>query len=192
MGRLYDRVEAGRAGLSNTSRQHHDRITPSHHRAIVAGYGVVGRMVALELERSGLTVTIIELNLNTIEKQLGLDKKVVYGDVLDPDTLRKAGIDHADVFVLAVPDEEDAVNACRVARELNPDIFIAARTNFVSKGMLCTQAGADCVIVEEIVTAQAMQRAIIEKLNGDGQSGEVVAHGEDVVPEIRGSVEDSE
>jgi len=59
------------------------------------------------------------------------------------------------------------VEACRVARELNPDIFIAARTNFVSKGMLCTQAGADCVIIEEIVTAKAMQRAITERLNGD-------------------------
>ncbi len=135
-------------------------------------------MVALELERSGLTVTIIELNLNTIEKQLGLDKKVVYGDVLDPNTLRKAGIDKADVLVLAVPGEEDAVNACRVARELNPDIFIAARTNFVSKGMLCTQAGADCVIVEEIVTAQAMQQAITQKLNGKNTQDDALADDE--------------
>jgi Trk K+ transport system NAD-binding subunit len=160
--------------MSNTSRQHHDRINPSHHRAIVAGFGVVGRMVALELERSGMAVTIIELNLDTIEKQLGLDKKVVYGDVLDPDTLTRAGIDKADVLVLAVPDEQDAVNACRVARELNPDIFIAARTNFVSKGMLATQAGADCVIVEEIVTAKAMQDAVIEALNGRDQRTEVI------------------
>ncbi len=159
--------------MSNTSRQHHDRINPSHQLAIVAGYGVVGRMVALELERSGLAVTIIELNLDTIEKQLGLDKKVVYGDVLDPNTLRQAGIEKADVFVLAVPNEEDAVKACGVARELNPDIFIAARTNFVSKGMLCTQAGADCVIVEEIVTAQAMQQAIIERLNGKNGQAEL-------------------
>ncbi len=159
--------------MSNTSRQHHDRINPSHHRAIVAGFGVVGRMVALELERSGLEVTIIELNLKTIEKQLGLDKKVVYGDVLDPETLRKAGIDQADVFVLAVPNEDDAIKACAVVRELNPDIFIAARTNFVSRGMLCTQAGADCVIVEEVVTAQAMQQAIISKFNGKKHADEL-------------------
>lgn len=155
--------------MSNTTRQHHERIGTDHHRAIVAGYGVVGRMVALELERRGMEVTIIEMNLDTIEKQLGLDKKVVYGNVLDPQTLKNAGIDTADVLVLAVPNEEDAVKACRVVRELNPDIFIAARTNFVSKGMLCTQAGADCVIVEEIVTAQAMQKAITEKLNGNGK-----------------------
>ncbi len=139
---------------------------PKQRRAIVAGFGVVGRMVALELEREGLDVTIVELNLSTIEKQLHLDKKVVYGDVTDSDTLTRAGIDHAEVLVLAVPNEEQSVSACGVARKLNPDIFIAARTNFVSRGMLCTQAGADCVIIEEVVTAQAMQKAITERLNG--------------------------
>jgi CPA2 family monovalent cation:H+ antiporter-2 len=113
---------------------------------------------------------VIELNLKTIEKQLDLDKKVVYGNVLDPDTLTRAGIDKADVLVLAVPNEADAVEACRVARQLNPEIFIAARTNFVSQGMLCTQAGADCVIVEEIVTAQAMQKAITERLTSGNRS----------------------
>jgi len=151
--------------MSNTSRQHHERIYPNHRRAIVAGYGVVGRMVTLELERHGMSVTVIDLNLNTIEKQLGLNKKVVYGPVQDPDTLKRAGIDQADVLALTIPVEADAVEACRVARGLNPDIFIAARANFVSQGMLCSQAGADCVIVEEIVTAQAMRQAITEKLN---------------------------
>lgn len=151
--------------MNNTSKQHHDRAEPATHRAIVAGYGVVGRMVALELEREGLLVTIIELNLQTIERQLDLDKNVIYGNVTDPETLTHAGIQKTDVLVLAVPDEKDAVEACRVARELNPDIFIAARTNYVSQGMLCTQAGADHVVVEEIVTAQAMQKAVIEAIN---------------------------
>jgi len=134
--------------------------------AIVAGYGVVGRMVALELERMGLMVTIIELNLGTIEKQLGLNKNIVYGDATDPDTLKRAGINKAEVLVLAVPDEEHAVRACRTARQLNPGVFIAARTNYVSRGMLCTQAGADCVVIEEVVTAQAMQKAIADGLTG--------------------------
>lgn len=151
--------------MSNTSRQHHERIDPANHRAIVVGYGVVGRMVALELERKGLQVTLVELNLNTIERQLDLDKKVIYGNVLDPDTLTRAGIQTADVLVLAVPDEKDAVQACRIARDLNPNVFISARTNFVSQGMLCTQAGADNVVVEEIVTAQAMQKAVTEAIN---------------------------
>lgn len=132
--------------------------------AIVAGFGIVGRMVAQQLDEAGLRVTLIELNQTTIERQKSQARQVVYGDVRDPQTLRQAGIDHAEALILTIPDEEQAVEACRVARELNPRIFIAARTNFFSRGMIASQVGADAVVVEEVITAQAMQQAVVEKL----------------------------
>ncbi len=143
-----------------------------HGRAIVAGFGPVGRLVADKLEEAGLDVTIIELNLATIERQLNLDKTVVYGDARDPQVLHRARIEEADVLVIAIPDEEAALEACRVARRLHPELFIAARTNFLSKGMLCSQAGADAVVVEEVVTAEAMQRAVLRRLSGGKGPGD--------------------
>ena len=139
--------------------------------AIVAGYGPVGRMVAHQLERAGFEIAIVELNLGTIETQLGLDKRVVYGDVRDRETLKKAGIERADALILAVPDEDVALGACRVAREFRPELFIAARTNFLSKGMLCQEAGADYVVVEEVVTAMAMRDAVMRRLVDDEKRG---------------------
>ena len=133
-------------------------------RIIVAGYGPVGRVVTERLERDGLAVTIIELNLDTIARQLALDKRVVYGDVSNPDVLTRAGIHEASALVLAVPDEDCAVRACGVARRMNPGIFILARTNFLSKGMLASRAGADAVVIEEVVTAEAMQQRLFEHL----------------------------
>ncbi|MEX0654085.1 MAG: NAD(P)-binding protein [Phycisphaeraceae bacterium] len=133
-------------------------------RAIVAGFGPVGRMTAEQLERAGLQVTIVETNLATIERQLHLDRRVLFGDVTDPDILRRAGIDGADALILTIPNEAAAVAACEVARRLNPAIFIAARTSFLSQGLLATQAGADHVVVEEVVTAEAMQRAVVDRL----------------------------
>lgn len=140
------------------------RMPLRHRHVIVAGFGIVGRMAAEQLEAAGVGVTIIELNLDTIERQLGLDKRVIYGDVNDPQVLRRAGIDTADAVIITIPDEDRAVRACRVCRELHPDIFIAARTNFVSRGLLATEAGADCVVIEEVVTAQAMQQAVVDRL----------------------------
>jgi len=145
---------------------------------IVAGFGPVGRLVAEQLEERGVHVVIVELNLQTIERQLSRNKRVVYGDVTDEATLRSADIDEADALILTVPDEDVALEACRVARRLHPGLYIAARTNFLSKGMLCSQAGADDVIVEEVVTAEAMRDAVAAKLltrqgptPGDGQPG---------------------
>ncbi len=135
--------------------------------AIVAGYGPVGRLVAERLEEHGLAVTILELNLDTVERQLDLNRRVCYGDVLDPQSLRTAGIERSDALILAIPNEQAAVEACRIARELQPDIFIAARTNFFSQGMLASKAGADAVVVEEVVTAEAMRQAVVDALIGE-------------------------
>lgn len=137
-----------------------------HGRVIIAGWGPVGRMVAEGLAAANVEVVIVDLNLKTIQTQLSLDKRVVYGDCGDPEVLTRAGITHADAFIVAIPDEEAAIRACRVARELHPPIFIATRANFLSDGHLAQDAGADVVIVEEVVTAQAMQQAVTARLLG--------------------------
>lgn len=139
---------------------------------IVAGYGPVGRLCAKQLESTGFNVTIVEISEATVAKQLKLDKDIVFGSASDADTLRAAGIDKARALIVTIPDEDEALEACRVARQLNENLFIAARTNFLSKGMLCRSAGADQVVVEEVVTAEAMRRAVVDslacELDGEG------------------------
>lgn len=145
-------------------------LAPDHAadlRVIVAGYGPVGRAAAELLAQAGAHVTIVDLNPTTIERQQQLNRRCVYGDIADEATLHEAGIEQAAALILTVPDEDRALRACAVARRLNPRIFIAARTNFLSKGLLATQAGADEVIVEEVVTAEAMKQAVLRRvLNG--------------------------
>lgn len=138
-----------------------------HWRVIVAGFGPVGRLVSEQLQLAGLAITIIETNLKTVEQQLRLDKDVIYGDVCDEQVLRNAGLDQADALILAIPDEDMALEACQIARQINPHIFIAARSNYLSKGMLTKAAGADAVVIEEVVTAKAMQRTVLQGLLGD-------------------------
>ncbi len=133
-------------------------------RVIVAGYGPVGRVVAEQLTRDGVSVKVIELNLSTIERQLNLDKSVIYGDVCDPKILERAGIHEAEALVVTIPDAQAALRACRVARSLAPKIVIALRVNHLSEGLEAKQAGADEVIVEELVTAQAMRDAVCSRL----------------------------
>lgn len=136
----------------------------TQRKVIVAGYGPVGRCVAQKLDQVGCEVTIIEMNPKTVEKQTALGRRIILGDATQADVLHEAGIENADALVLAVPGEEQALVACRIARQLNDHIFIAARTNFLSKGMLATQAGADHVTVEEVVTADAMKDAVTAHL----------------------------
>ncbi len=133
-------------------------------RAIVAGFGPVGRAVADVLERRGIALTIIELNPRTVRRQSGLGRRMVYGDASNPEVLESAGLGEADAVILTMPDEEATLQACRVIRGLRPDIFIAARANVLSKALQAMQLGADHVVVEELAAAEAMAAQVLQKI----------------------------
>ncbi|MEM6458236.1 MAG: NAD(P)-binding protein [Planctomycetota bacterium] len=138
-------------------------------RAIVAGFGPVGRLVCEGLADAGFEVTVIETNPQTVETQRRLGRRILAGDACDPAVLHEAGIASADTLVLTMPGEDDALRACRAAHAIRPEVFISARTNYLSKGMLAAKAGADHVVVEELVTAEAMRDAVVGHLCDDGR-----------------------
>lgn len=140
-------------------------------RAIIAGFGPVGRAVADTLERQGVQITIIELNPRTVARQHALGREIIYGDASNPEVMERAGLPQADAVILTVPDEEAVVRACRLIRSLRPDVFIAARLQALSMALQAMQLGADHTVVEEMATAEAMAREVILKLS-QRQAGE--------------------
>lgn len=128
--------------------------------AIIAGFGLVGRAVADELKRIGASYTVIDLNPATIATQRRLGREILFGDASSAEVLEEAGIHGAEFLVLTIPDEESVLRACRVARQMKPDIFILARANYVSQGVVAAGLGADGVVVEEMATAQEMERLL--------------------------------
>jgi len=133
-------------------------------RTIIAGFGPVGRAVADALQPEGVDITIIELNPNTVHRQSVLGRRIVYGDASNPEVLHSAGLEHADAVILTMPDEEAMLRACRTVRMLKKDVFLAARANALSKGLMAMQLGADHAVVEEMATAEAMGKEVLLKV----------------------------
>lgn len=144
---------------------------PASCLTVIAGFGPVGRAVTDALEKRGITVTVIELNPRTVERQHLLGRAVLYGDASNPEVLEQAGIRHASAVVLTMPDEESVLRSCRVVRALRPDIFIAARLNTLARALQAMQLGADHTVVEEMATAEAMASQVMTKVQ-QLQSGE--------------------
>ncbi len=134
------------------------------NHVVLAGYGVVGRAVADRLDAMGAKCTIIEFNPGTVTTQARLGRSIVFGDASNQEVLESAGIRHADAVILTMPDEEAVLRACQMVRQMNPHAFIAARTNFLSKGMAATRLGADHVTIEEIATAESMAWEVTRQL----------------------------
>lgn len=131
---------------------------------VIAGFGPVGRNLAERFQKLGVPFAVIELNPSTVRTQATLGRSVVYGDVTNPEVLESAGIRQAEAVILTIPDEDAVIRACQLIRRMSPGIFITARTNYLSRGIKARLAGADHVVVEEMVTAEAMVRDVLDHL----------------------------
>lgn len=140
---------------------HHDSLDcPFTGHAVIAGYGVPGRAVGDLLSARELPFCVIELNPATVDRCIGTGVHMIAGDVNDEQTLRRAGVDRALLFIVAIPSDPAVLNAVRLARALSPTLHIIARCHFISAGIEAHRRGANEVVIEEQVVGQEMVRIL--------------------------------
>src|SRR3954471_15140581 len=142
-----------RSGMETGEQNHHagesEPAPPSAPAVIIVGFGLPGRFVAEVLDARKLTYCVVELNPSHAKSIAATRKPVVCGDARDPDLLRRAGIEGAQVLAVTLPDEKIVLEVLHVARQINPGIRMMARCNYTSTGIKAERAGAMAVVVEE-------------------------------------------
>jgi monovalent cation:H+ antiporter-2, CPA2 family len=139
-------------------------ISPSH--TIVAGFGVPGRAVVEMLHTQSAAYCIVELNPRTVERCEQFGEHILEGDARDPQTLQRAGIERATLVVIAIPDQAAALEATRVARQLNPTAHIITRCHYISAGLIAKAHGANEVVIAEQVVAEELRALILPHFKG--------------------------
>jgi monovalent cation:H+ antiporter-2, CPA2 family len=134
------------------------------HRAVIIGYGPVGRTLARLLSENGISPTVIELNHNTLStiRQDGFSG--VLGDATHPQTLRHANIENCSSLILSASSIQGAEELIRVARELNPEINILVRSTYLREREHLLRVGADTVFAGEGETAMALAEHVLREL----------------------------
>jgi monovalent cation:H+ antiporter-2, CPA2 family len=178
--RLAPRLEAvlssGRLGRWTAPRQSTPAEAPveGNRHAIVVGYGLVGRTVTEMLEGAGLTVTIIERNIDTVRALERERRRAIYGDAGRGEILDAAGVQRAVALIVTPPASDDAREMLRAARSRNAEIAILVRSAFASQAPGLLRAGADEVVSGEVEVAQRMLAEItlrgLVAQQGDGES----------------------
>ncbi|HTM54751.1 MAG TPA: cation:proton antiporter [Pirellulales bacterium] len=136
----------------------------ARHRAVLVGYGPVGRTVARLLKENDVRTTVIDLNLPTVQalKREGVD--AIYGDAGNREVLQAAAIDRAGSFVLSASNLPGANEVIRLAKQLNPKIRVLARAVYVNEIAALKSAGADVVFSGEGEVALAFTVAVLDDL----------------------------
>ncbi|MCB9848964.1 MAG: cation:proton antiporter [Phycisphaeraceae bacterium] len=164
-----------RSGGSGLQEAQHEGVRA---RVVIGGFGPVGRAVAEELDKLSVPYSIIEMNPQTVRTQSKLGRRIIFGDIGNPGVLESAGLLEAEALALTIPDDEASMRACAMARKMSADLYIALRMGVSSNANVARGEGADKVVIDELATAQAMQRAVLERLRdpragaGAGPAGE--------------------
>jgi monovalent cation:H+ antiporter-2, CPA2 family len=128
-------------------------------RCVLVGYGPVGRIAHELLTDSGVTVTVVDLNVDTVRQLKAEGVAAVYGDALRAGVLEEAGIESAGSLVVST-DLMDAAELVRQARRLNPDLRVLARCAQLRDADDLRRAGADVVAAGEAEVAVALAEAV--------------------------------
>lgn len=130
--------------------------------AIVVGYGPTGKSVAASLCPKGIPCTVVDMNVDTVNRLNEQGMRAVYGDSSKADVLKAAGVETAEYLVITVPGLEDTAATAATARELNADMRILARARFLNDEPLLRSVGVTAVVFEEQQIARALAETVEE------------------------------
>ena len=83
---------------------------------IIVGGGKMGRYLLNELDSKGHNVVIVEQDENKCQKlKSRFEADTVNGDGAEPEVLKEAGIESADVLLAVTKDDQDNLVICQIA-----------------------------------------------------------------------------
>ncbi len=133
---------------------------------VIMGAGEVGKGLAIGLSSQGHDITLIDLQSSLLsEIETRVDLLTVTGSGADLQTLKRANIQSADLFIAVSSSDEHNLLACAAAKQYGVQTTIARiRTeDFISHDRECYQKALniDLIINPDEVTAQELHDVIL-------------------------------
>lgn len=129
---------------------------------IVAGYGQAARRLVHVLSGSGIPYIITTLSPGGANEAEAAGLNVLRGDYSKRNILELAGIERARMMVIADDDPAMTHRVVAVAKSLNPEMRIVARTRYISDARPLIEAGVDSAIAEEMESITRIFTEVME------------------------------
>lgn len=122
-------------------------------QVVIIGYGLNGQNLGRVLQSIKISYSVVEMNPALAEAARLDGDQVIVGDATRMAILRRAGLPGARALVIAVNDQEATRRIVAQARASRPDLYVLARTRYVSELEVLYRLGANQVIPEEFETS---------------------------------------
>jgi monovalent cation:H+ antiporter-2, CPA2 family len=135
--------------------------TESAVRAVVIGYGPVGKTVTRILAEFGVLPVVVDLNVDTVTGIAASGGVAVYGDAAKPEVLRAAGIEKARYLIVTMPEMAAKPSLVLEARKLNPEVKILVRVRYLSERPVFEELAVAGVCYEEAEVALRLSKLLL-------------------------------
>jgi voltage-gated potassium channel len=146
------------------------------NHVLVLGHGELTEPILEELETQAPFVVITE-DETAVRRLAAENVHVLTGDPSDEETQMEAGIERARAAIAATQNDADDALSILTARELNPDIHIAAGVTQRENVSKLKRAGADTVISPATIGGHLLVESALGGEDGEKQADEIL--GED-------------
>ncbi len=152
---------------------------------IIVGIGRFGQIVNRMLRANQVPTVVLDRNPQQIDNMRQVGIKSYFGDATRPDLLHAAGIEDAALVVIAMDDQDQAVELTRQLKHARPGLKVLARAYDRGHLYALRDAGADWVVSETYHSALELSKHALRGLEYHPFRAEKLAHAFDLA-ETRG------
>jgi CPA2 family monovalent cation:H+ antiporter-2 len=133
-------------------------------RAIIIGFGRVGRLVAEMLERHNVSYLAVDADSHGVARWRRDNMPVYWGDATDQAFLERCGLAEATALVVTIDNPRKVEAVVARARELRPDIVIVARSRDAEHARTLYSLGVTDAVPETIEASLQLSEAALAGL----------------------------
>ena len=160
--------------LKQQGAEREDDAIHEQKAVIVIGMGRFGQITTDILRMCGYPLTIIDKDPVMVDGMNKYGIKTYFGDASRPELLFTAGIEKAQLLVVAINNPEQTLHIVEFARKVNPDLKIIARAYDRIHTFKLHRTGVDAAIRETFDSAVRTGRTALEVLGMEkGKADEI-------------------
>jgi CPA2 family monovalent cation:H+ antiporter-2 len=133
-------------------------------RAVIVGFGRVGRQVAQMLKEHRRPYLAVEADIDVVQRALGEGEPILYGDVARAELIERLDLHHAGALVLTMDDPVQAVRLTERVRRGYPELTIVARARDAGHAAELYRAGVTDAVPETLEASLQLSEAVLVDL----------------------------
>lgn len=167
LAKRHSKNKSSNANNEEAKQDQSEAAPPPANRILIIGFGPAGQCVAETLlKKHREKIMVIDQNHRNAAHALGLGLQISVGNSTSNELLEHAGMDHASVVVITIPDPNTVRQTIHACRALNPNANLIVRSRYHVYRWELMLCGATQVIDEEEQVGLKLAQAAKIQLDG--------------------------